>query len=296
LETLAGIEQSWKPKLMQAVTMVREDWEKRLSDCAEILVSMLSDCLTHEERSLLQSEDQRKSEERALTERFQKAICAREASAHQAVIELFRHQLVKSETSAGDLFEEGLFSEQTWSLFGCSQQQLVALASVGGAAGGAMIDVVFGGHSLGAFALGGMAIGAASAFFAGKTRPEIEIEMPRNMRWLSQRLKVAGTTLRVPPYPALNFPWILVDRCLAIFHYAIHRTHARRDKVRINSVEEKAKMAKSGVSTDHWPASVRRECQKRFTTIRSGKLSAKAKAREELRELLRAQLVAVSNS
>ncbi|MES2572467.1 MAG: GTPase/DUF3482 domain-containing protein, partial [Verrucomicrobiota bacterium] len=137
LETLAGIEQSWKPKLMRAVTIVREDWERRLSECTTNLVEMLIDCLTHEERTLLQSESERQKEERVLTEKFQKAISSREARAHNAVIELFRHRLIKSETSSDELFEEGLFSEQTWSLFGCSQQQLVALASVGGAAGGA---------------------------------------------------------------------------------------------------------------------------------------------------------------
>ena len=40
LETLAGIEQRWKPQLMAAVAIFREEWEKRLDDCAEIIFDL----------------------------------------------------------------------------------------------------------------------------------------------------------------------------------------------------------------------------------------------------------------
>ena len=46
-ETLAGIEQRWKPQLMSAVAIFREEWEKRLDDCAEIMVELLQDALNH---------------------------------------------------------------------------------------------------------------------------------------------------------------------------------------------------------------------------------------------------------
>ncbi len=49
LETLAGIEQSWKPKLLRAVGVYRDEWERRLDDCAEIIVELLADALTHQE-------------------------------------------------------------------------------------------------------------------------------------------------------------------------------------------------------------------------------------------------------
>jgi hypothetical protein len=49
LETLAGIEQRWKPQLTAAVAIFREEWEKRVDDCAEILFDLLNDALTHYE-------------------------------------------------------------------------------------------------------------------------------------------------------------------------------------------------------------------------------------------------------
>ena len=49
LETLAGIEQRWKPRLMDAVAIFREEWEKRLDDCADIICELLGDALTHNE-------------------------------------------------------------------------------------------------------------------------------------------------------------------------------------------------------------------------------------------------------
>jgi hypothetical protein len=48
LETLAGIEQRWKPQLTAAVAIFREEWEKRLDDCADILFDLLNDAHHYE--------------------------------------------------------------------------------------------------------------------------------------------------------------------------------------------------------------------------------------------------------
>jgi hypothetical protein len=45
LETLAGIEQRWKPQLTAAVAIFREEWEKRIDDCADI--SLISQRRAH---------------------------------------------------------------------------------------------------------------------------------------------------------------------------------------------------------------------------------------------------------
>lgn len=49
LDTLASIEQSWKPKLNVAVAIFKEQHEKRIDDCAAIVVELLIDDLQHSE-------------------------------------------------------------------------------------------------------------------------------------------------------------------------------------------------------------------------------------------------------
>ncbi len=286
LKKLAGLAPAWERQLEQAVARYEAEWQGRINDAAEIVVDMLSACLTHEETKLLEDEAQREGVERELVERFQKWIADREARAHQAMIALFRHRLVKPEATTQDLFEESLFSDQTWTAFGCSENQLVVLGAISGAALGVLGDVATVGHSFGLFAASGAVAGASGAFLLGKARPEFEVQVPRRFRFLGPKLKIGGTT--IPPYRALNFPWILIDRALAVFHYAIHRAHARRDTARINSAVEKEKLGRAGVSTDHWPEAQRRECQRYFVAIRKGKLDADG--RRALRAILHDRL------
>lgn len=289
LKRLAGLAPVWERQLEKAVARYQQEWETRIADGAEIIASMLADCLQHEESALLSDPSRRPQLERELIERYQAWIVSREARAHRDLIELFRHRLVKPESGGGDLFEEGLFSDRTWTAFGCSQGQLVVLGAMSGAALGVLGDVALGGHSLGIFAVGGAAAGASSAFLVGKARPEFEVELPAQLRFFGRKLKVAGTTLRIPPYRAVNFPWILIDRALAVFNYALHRAHARRDDERINSEHEKKRLVELGAATDHWPEQTRRECQRHFVAIRRGRYSQEV--RMQLRSALHGRLM-----
>lgn len=288
LRRLAGLAPAWERRMEEAVARYEAEWQERLRDASEIVAELLADCLTHDEQALLSEESARQTLERQLVERYQKWIIDRESRAHQQILDLFRHQRVKLEDSRTDLFEEGLFSDRTWSAFGCSERQLIVLAAMSGAALGVLGDVALGGHSLGIFAAGGALAGASTAFLAGKARPEFQIELPRSFRVFGPRLKLAGTTLRIPPYRAVNFPWIVIDRALAAFHFAIHRAHARRDPARINTAAEKKKMARAGVATDQWSEDQRRNCQRIFLALRQGKATAEQRA--ALREILRGQL------
>jgi hypothetical protein len=292
LRRLAGLAPAWERQMEEAVARYEAEWRGRMRDASEIIAEMLSECLAHDEQALLGEESARAELERELIARFQRWVVDREARAHREIIELFRHRLVQPEAAQSDLFEEGLFSDRTWSAFGCSEGQLVVLGAMSGAALGVIGDVALGGHSLGIFAAGGAVAGASTAFLAGKARPEFQIEMPRRFRFFGPSLKVAGTTLRIPPYRAVNFPWILIDRALAAFHFAIHRAHARRDPVRINSAAEKEKMARARVATEHWPEEKRRACQRIFNAMRER--TSTQEQRAALREVLRERLAAMA--
>ena len=302
LETLAGIEQGWKPKLMRAVAVFREEWEKRLGESAEIIVELLADALTHREvaGADTESKTRRAAVGEELKARFVKAVSAREARAQRAIIKLFGHNRVQAEAAGEQLFDTALFSDDTWRAFGLDERQLAAVSGlVGTALGaktGAIIDASVGGASvlLGTViggALGG-ATGFASAFVLGKRRPELAVTVPGESRWLPKKLRVGGSALSVGPYGAVNFPWILLDRALGTFCYVINRAHARRDEATIQSARMHAAMETAGLTTARWDDARRKECEKFFALIRRGKM--RREEREALRELIRGRLAEVS--
>ncbi len=302
LETLAGIEQSWKPKLMRAVAVFREEWEKRLGECAEIIVELLADALTHREVASVgaESKSRREAVGEELKQRFVQAVSARETRAQQAIIQLFGHSRVQAEAAGEQLFDAELFSDDTWRAFGLDEKQLAAVSGfVGTALGaktGAVIDASVGGASilLGTViggAVGGMA-GLASAFVVGKRRPELTVAVPGESRWLPKKLRVGGSALSVGPYAAVNFPWILLDRALGTFCYVINRAHARRDEATIHSARMHAAMESAGLTMARWDDARRRACEKFFALIRRGKMGREE--REALRELIRGRLAEVS--
>jgi hypothetical protein len=290
LETLAGIEQSWKPKLTRAVAIFREEWDKRLGECAEIIVELLADALTHREVAGADADSKARREAvgEELKARFIKAVTARETRAHKAIIKLFGHNRVRTETASEQLFDAGLFSDDTWRAFGLDEKQLVAAGAIGGAAAGAIFDLATVGHSIGIPTAVGTVTGALTGFVVGKRRPELKIKTP----WLPGGLRLGGSALSVGPYTAINFPWILVDRALGTFAYVINRAHARRDEAVIQSARMQSAMDGSGLTSARWDEAHRKQCEQLFALIRRGKMHREQ--RETLRALFRQRLAEIS--
>ena len=290
LETLAGIEQSWKPKLARAVAVFREEWERRLGECAEITVELLVDALTHREVAGVDAEApaRRAAVGEELKARFIKAVSAREARAQRAIIQLFGHNRVHAEEADAQLFDTALFSDDTWRAFGLDERQLIAAGAVGGAAAGALFDLATVGHSIGIPTALGAGAGALTGFVVGKKRPELKIKTP----WLPGGLRLGGSAMSVGPYAAINFPWILLDRALGTFCYVINRAHARRDEATIPSGGMQAALEAARLTTACWDDGTRKKCTRLFALIRQGRMGREERA--ALRELIRARLAEIS--
>jgi hypothetical protein len=134
----------------------------------------------------------------------------------------------------------------------------------------------------------GFGVGAASAFIFGKQRPELKVALPG---W-RQNLNLGGSALKVGPYKAVNFPWIILDRALGTFTFVVNRAHAKRDEVTINSAQMKATMDTAGFATACWSDTQRRECERIFAAIRAGKVTREH--RDAMRETIRTKLVEIS--
>ena len=302
LETLAGIEQHWKPRLAQAVALLQEDWAARLDDAAAIIVELLAACLTHRETAPqpVGGAEAVAAAGEALRERYRNAITSLEAAAHERLIALFSHHLVSAGREPGPLFAEDLFSEATWQFLGLEPRQLVTAGMAAGAAVGAAADAVTLGHTLLAGTAIGAAIGGVGAFALGRRRPEIGIagageHLPAPLRHAVGRLRLAGGSLTVGPYAALNFPWILLDRALATLAYVTHRSHARRDRVELTASRLVAALAAEGLAVSRWSQDDRREADRVFARWRRQRDDG-ADDDETLRAIVRSHLEEVASA
>lgn len=285
LETLAAIEQAWKPALMQGVQLLRDEWRARLDDAAQRIVELLVELLQHRETAdaPAEGEDPAPAAE-ALKQRYLAALAEREARAHAALIELFGHHLVKAGAMPAQLFADGLFSEATWSLLGLNGRQLLAAGAMAGAAVGAGADLLSAGHTLLAGSAIGAAVGAAGALVLGKRRPEVAIGLPAGRLpgplgalW-PDRIKLGGRELVVGPYGALNFPWIVLDRAFGTLAHVMQRSHARRDETTLQADALHALLSARGLASADWDEADRRSCERVFAKLRRGAIEAADRA------------------
>jgi hypothetical protein len=294
LETLAGIEQRWKPRLMDAVAVFREEWEKRLDDCADIICDLLGDALAHSETAAgSELASRQKVIGEKLKAQFMHSLSEREARAHRELILLFEHHRVKPAHSIDQIIDAGLFSEETWRLLGLNEKQLVVAGALGGAAAGALFDLATAGHSIGLPTVLGAAGGAVGSFLMGKKRPELKAKLPGTFPLApGKQVQFGGRTLSVGPCRAVNFPWILLDRAIGVFCYLLGRTHARRDEATLGASELRAVLEQYHANSSHWRDEERQACEKIFEAIRRNKSTAEQ--REILRMLIRERLAKLS--
>lgn len=278
LETLAGIEQRWKPRLMQAVQTLRADREQRLNDASSLMANWLAQALPHREEERSAGEP-----DAAILARYRDTLAAGETAVHAALIRLFSHHHVHAATDAAQLVADGLFSEATWSLLGLDARQLLRAGTAAGAAIGAGTDLLTAGHTLLLGSAVGAAVGAAGALALGKRQPELAVRLPaaslpaplrglmrRGLR-LPDRLALAGRVRGVGPNPALNFPWILIDRAFGTLACVALRSHARRDTEQLDSARLRGLLASHHMASSDWPADDRRSAEACFDRLRRGR-------------------------
>lgn len=276
--------------------MYERDWAGRRDDCAEEMTELLLDALQHRETAAVGlggGEERKRSTE--LVQKFEASLRQIEDRAHRRIIEVFKHHALspgEAGGAGGALRDVDLFSEDVWRFGGLDEKQLVVSAAVAGGLAGFAVDVALAGHALGAATVIGGALGGGSAWVAGKQKPQIEVDLPGRMGRVFGRQKFAGRDLRVGPLKALNFPWILLDRVLAVFFYSARRSHARRDELEFRLDEQMEALSGRGLLTHEWPEDVRKECERIFTMIRKGRAGLPESRR--LRELLGERLEGIA--
>ncbi|MEO8938661.1 MAG: DUF3482 domain-containing protein, partial [Burkholderiaceae bacterium] len=207
-----------------------------------------------------------------LKQKFMEAIASTERTAHRKIIASYAHHRVAPDALPEDLFESGLFAEETWKLFGLGVRQLMGLSTVAGGIAGAGIDAATLGHSLGLGAAVGAATGAGGAWIMGRRRPELSIGWPGPSlpAFAKSALRFGGGDVVIGPYKAENFPWILLDRSLCLFAFVHIRSHAIRTDAVANIARLLPILDAMKLTVAHWSDADRSTCQKVFRSLRNG--------------------------
>jgi len=274
LESLKAIDQRLEPLLRAVVEAFQEDWEVRNQRAAAILAGLLQDILAYR-RVVPCAPDEEERKRQELHQEYCAYVAARECQAHEAIRQLFKHNIFNLELPPQSILEEDLFSKRTWEFLGLSDLQIILAGALGGAALGVGIDAATIGTSFGLFSAVGGLIGAGATAFKGK-------ELLSGVRLLGMRM--GGEQLRVGPVGNIQLLYIVLDRGLLFYSHVINWAHGRRDYERMPGLS-RASGGKSGL-TSHWDREQRAICDRFFRAVRKGNEGEIEEASLVLQDLL----------
>lgn len=230
LRALLEIEENHRGLLEETIRLVEDEWQRRREEAAEVVITFLEAALqlrvsaTLEERDLLvPSRRERKTEH--LSKKYFTSLAEIERACFNDLLKIYRHHLLKVDTNPEAFQGIDLESRETWTKFGLSRTQLIAVASALGASAGLAFDIgtVFFSHGAGT-AIGAL-LGGGAAWFKGGSLPDLRISLTGGVMVGSGE----GKSLTMGPPKNPNFPWILLDGVLTRYRGMLARAHGRRD-------------------------------------------------------------------
>lgn len=227
----------WRAPLERAVEYLREQRQHRDQQALMLIASALGEMLTHvETRTVHQADHQSGSaHEVQLRQRWQDWQRQREQRLRRDIEQLYQHhRLQRRESELDWQGGDDLFSEQARHVWGVSRAYLATAGFGAGALGGAGVDALSAGHTLGAGALIGGLLGAAgSVYYAGKYAGKLE-------HLKLGPLSPGGREERFGPVRDPQFGYVVLGRALEHGWRVAHRNHAGQEPLTL------------GDGQDHW--------------------------------------------
>jgi len=202
LRAFGQLDERWREPLERAIRGLNSDRQRRRDRSARYISELLYDILTLSETSKIGPLDEPDDYKESLLAKYKKSLLKSEEACRNRIESLYAYHRLERDEENLELFDEDLFSEQTWVLWGLNRTQLIATGAVGGAMAGAGIDLALGGAD---FMLGtvlGTVIGGASAVYSSDKLAEVKV----------LGLPLGGNELKAGPTKNINFPYVLLDR------------------------------------------------------------------------------------
>lgn len=226
LKAFGQLEPAWESVLERAVMHLSEQRAQRRHQAARLIATALEDMMAWQERRTLTTGQPADAERDALAGQLRQAWYRhqrrREQALRLAIEALYQHHRVQRQEAELEWHSDhDLFSEDSRQAWGVSRKYLAGAGFGAGALGGAGLDAVTLGSSLGTGALIGGLVGAAGSYFYGD-----RLALPV-MRL--GPLRDGLQTARFGPVQDSQFGYVVLGRAVDHWWHISCRNHAGRD-------------------------------------------------------------------
>jgi hypothetical protein len=225
LRAFGQLEPGWEQPLEQATRFLSEQRVKRRNQAAGLIALALEDLLSFRQTRTLAAGQASEISNSSLAEQMRghwyQHQRKREQMLRTDIERLYQHQRIKRQEAELEWHSEhDLFSESSRNLWAVNRRYLATAGFGAGAVGGAGIDALTLGTSLGTGALIGGLIGAAGSYFYGDrlTLPALSIGVLQN------GLKTAS----FGPVQDIQFGYVVLGRAIDHWWHISNRNHAGR--------------------------------------------------------------------
>jgi len=285
LEALKNIDQDWHGPLDLVVSGFKKDWAARNDRTAELILNLLTDCLTFTAAGDLEAGMDETALRARLARTYADAIRTKEKKTHRQIRGLFKHNIFNYDLPPCSILHADLFNEKTWQFLGLSRGQMALAGGLSGAAVGAGIDIAHAGLSLGIYAALGGAIGTAGALLGGRS-------LSTRARLLGVGL--GGEQMQVGMGDSIQFFHILLDRALLFYAHIINWAHGRRDYSADQRQTGAPDSLPQGICSGQWPGASLKVCRDYFQAVRKGDEARQDIQKRLLHKILTDTLMVIS--
>ncbi|MDI9243726.1 GTPase/DUF3482 domain-containing protein [Marinobacter sp. CHS3-4] len=226
LNAFGQLEPDWEEPLKQATRHLSNQREQRRREAAALIANTLEAMMSFREKRTLTVQQTAETSDQALAdqlrEHWYKNQRKKEEHLRIAIERLYQHtRIQRQEAELVWHSEHDLFSERSRAAWGVDKRYLATAGFGAGAVGGAGIDAVTLGHSLGTGALIGGLIGAAGSYFYGDrlSLPVLKIGV----------LKDGLRTASFGPVQDSQFGYVVLGRAINHWWHVSQRNHAGRE-------------------------------------------------------------------
>lgn len=231
LQVFAHLREDWRDQLLALVANYRLLQEKQQAQCVRELSLLLWDLCHHSVLRDFVSRQEAEQGRKTLEQRYLTWMQQRELQSLQRLKEIYQYRHLQSTLDRFPL-DNPLTDTSQWLLWGLSEQRLMWLSALTGAAVGGVI----GGISAAIAAIPAAAVGAlagAATVLAGS----------QLIKWKLIPIE-GGFRLQVGPVRDMNFPFVVLGRFLSLYQVLRNRTHARREQVVVQQLDSEQQLAR----------------------------------------------------
>ena len=227
LDSMSQLKEEWTKSIKVAIGVLEALQNQKINQTIDSIVSTMIKILSFVYTQKIGGESATDKEKTKLKLFYRQEIIKFEKNQEKNIESIWNHRSIEKLENILLLDDIGLFSKESASIFGLSQQQLIITGASAGAMGGLGIDLLLGGGSLFLGSLIGGAVGGVGAMMGFDNLYEVKV--------LGQN--IGKRELSVGPMQNLNFPYILLGRSLYHALVLAKRSHAMRGDIDLDNEE-----------------------------------------------------------